>query len=54
VEGAPHFAGDALADPLTGLCAAAAAMEALAAGQAGRIDAALAPTAAYFAAGLGA
>jgi CoA-transferase family III len=54
VEGAPHFAGDALADPLTGLCAAAAAMEALAAGQAGLIDAALAPTAAYFAAGLGA
>jgi CoA-transferase family III len=50
VEGAPTFAGDALADPLTGLCAAAAAMEALAAGKAGLIDAALAPTAAYFAA----
>jgi CoA-transferase family III len=48
VDGAPEFTGDALADPLTGLCAAAAAMEAMAAGQGGLIDAALAPTAAYF------
>lgn len=50
VDGAPRFAGDALADPLTGLSAAVAAMEAMAAGQAGLIDAALAPTAAWFAA----
>ncbi len=50
-NGTPQFAGDALADPLTGLCAAVAVMEALVAGQAGLINAALAPTASHFAAG---
>jgi crotonobetainyl-CoA:carnitine CoA-transferase CaiB-like acyl-CoA transferase len=46
----PHFIGDALADPLMGLTAAIAALEALAQGQSGLIDSALAPTAARFAA----
>ncbi len=45
----PSFIGDALADPLTGLHAATLALEALAAGQSGLLDVALAPTAARFA-----
>jgi hypothetical protein len=45
----PVFAGDALADPLTGLEAARAAFGALAQGQGGLLDCALAPTAAWFA-----
>lgn len=48
-ESGPRFLGDALADPLTGLHAATLALEALAAGQYGLIDIALAPTAARFA-----
>ncbi len=48
-DGEPHLMGDALADPLTGMLAARRAMEAWAAGQAGLIDAALAPSAAHFA-----
>lgn len=47
--GDPHFLGDALADPLTGLRAALRALEHLAAGQSGLIDVALASTAADFA-----
>lgn len=43
---APRFAGDAVADPLTGLAAAAAAMAAAAAGGGVMIDAALSRTAA--------
>lgn len=42
----PLFAGDALADPLTGLAAAAATLEALAAGRRALVDAALAGIAA--------
>ena len=42
----PAFAGDALADPLTGLAAAASACGALLSGQSGLIDASLAGTAA--------
>jgi hypothetical protein len=49
-DGAPHFIGDALADPLTGLAAAAAALGALERGQSAFIDASLAHTAAYVAA----
>jgi CoA-transferase family III len=48
-NGAPHFLGDALADPLTGLRAARLALDAVAEGRAGLIDVALAPTAAEFA-----
>ncbi|MBV9842298.1 MAG: CoA transferase [Sphingomonadaceae bacterium] len=44
--GAPRFAGDALADPLTGLAAAAAAMRAWSAGGGVLVDAALARVAA--------
>lgn len=47
----PRFRGDALADPLTGLVAARAAMLALAEGRTGLLDCALAPTAALFAEG---
>ncbi|MEP6867077.1 MAG: CoA transferase [Novosphingobium sp.] len=46
----PHFLGDALADPITGLRAATLALEAIARGETGLIDVALAPTAARFAA----
>jgi CoA-transferase family III len=49
----PHFMGDALADPLTGLEAATHALEALAAGKCGLIDVALAPTAALYAQRMG-
>lgn len=45
-DGSPAFAGDALADPLTGLAAAAATLEAIAAGGGALIDAALARVAA--------
>lgn len=45
----PHFLGDALADPLTGLAAAHAALLAIHEGQSGLLDCALAPTAAHFA-----
>lgn len=48
-EEAPHFMGDALADPLTGLEAALAVARAVEAGEAGLIDTALAPTAAQYA-----
>jgi len=52
-EGEPHFLGDALADPLTGLAAAAGALQALAQGGGVIVDAALAVTAAGAAAELG-
>lgn len=45
-SGAPRFLGDALADPLTGLAAAAGALEALVAGGGILVDAALAEAAA--------
>jgi len=45
----PHFIGDALADPLTGIMAATLALEALEGQKAGLIDIALARTAATFA-----
>ena len=48
---APRFAGDALADPLTGLAAGLAALEAIAAGGGVLIDAAMASTAARVAVG---
>ena len=51
--GEPGFLGDALADPLTGLSAAAGALEALAQGGGVIVDAALAHTAAGAAAELG-
>lgn len=52
-DGAPHFMGDALADPLTGLEAALAAARAIEAGKSGLIDMALAPTAALYASRIG-
>jgi crotonobetainyl-CoA:carnitine CoA-transferase CaiB-like acyl-CoA transferase len=51
-RGQPHFAGDALADPLTGLAAAAAALEAMEAGGGVLIDAAMARVAAGAATGV--
>lgn len=45
-DGVPRFVGDAIADPLTGLAAAAAALEAIAGGGGRLIDAALAHVAA--------
>jgi CoA-transferase family III len=45
-DGEPAFIGDAVADPLTGLAAAAATLEAIAGGRCGILDIALAPTAA--------
>ncbi len=45
----PHFIGDALADPLTGLCAASAALEWLECGKSGILDISLADVAAGFA-----
>jgi hypothetical protein len=53
-RGEPRFAGDALADPLTGLAAAAGAFRALEAGGGFLVDAALAVTAAGVAARYGA
>ena len=50
-DGEPEFVGDAVADPLTGLAAAAAALEAIACGRYGILDIALASTAAAAAAG---
>jgi CoA-transferase family III len=50
-DGAPHFMGDALADPLTGLRAARLAMEHVAQDKAGLIDVALAQTAASYSRG---
>lgn len=52
-DGAPNFLGDALADPLTGLSAAAGALQGLALGGGVIVDAALARTAAGAAAELG-
>ena len=52
-RGAPHFIGDALADPLTGLEAALAAIRAIEAGESGLIDMALAQTAAGYASRIG-
>jgi hypothetical protein len=52
-EGEPRFLGDALADPLTGLAAAAGALQALGQGGGVIVDAALARTAAGAAAELG-
>jgi hypothetical protein len=46
----PRFIGDAIADPLTGLAAANAALALLEQGQSGFVDAALARTSAYVAA----
>lgn len=48
-EEGPHFLGDAMADPLTGLRAAHLAIEQVAKGQSGLIDIALAATSADFA-----
>ncbi|WP_439569809.1 CoA transferase [Sphingopyxis sp.] len=48
-EDIPHFVGDALADPLTGMTAATLALEALAHGLRGLLDVSLARTAATFA-----
>lgn len=48
-ESGPHFMGDALADPLTGVLAAIRAMEMLAEGQSGLLDMPLAGCAAWFA-----
>lgn len=48
-EEAPHFIGDALADPLAGMTAATLALEALSTQQGGVIDVSLARTAATFA-----
>ncbi|NML06490.1 CoA transferase [Sphingomonas sp. G-3-2-10] len=45
-DGAPRFLGDAVADPLTGLAAAARCIDMLNQGEAGLVDAALARTAA--------
>ena len=45
--GEPRFAGDAVADPLTGLAAAASALAALEAGGGVIVDAAMAPAAAW-------
>lgn len=47
-DGEPHFLGDALADPLTGLTAATLALEAMDQGRSGLLDVALARTAASF------
>lgn len=52
-SGEPHFLGDALGDPLTGLSAAAGALQALEQGGGVIVDAALARTAAGAAAELG-
>lgn len=52
-DAGPCFAGDAIADPLTGVAAAAAATAALEAGGRWLLDAALARTAAWCAAGSG-
>ena len=52
-DGAPHFIGDALADPLTGLRAARLALDYVAQDKAGLIDVALAHTAADYAQKLG-
>jgi CoA-transferase family III len=52
-SGEPHFLGDALADPLTGLRAARRVFDHLARGTSGLIDAALAATAADFASAAG-
>lgn len=48
-SGAPHFMGDALADPLTGLLAATRALEMVVARQSGLLDMPLAGCAAWFA-----
>ena len=45
-QGRPSFAGDAIADPLTGMRAAAVALRALARGESGTVDVSLASTAA--------
>ncbi len=45
----PSFCGDAIADPLTGMVAAALTLEALATSWAGRIELSLAATSAFFA-----
>jgi CoA-transferase family III len=52
-EGMPHFMGDALADPLTGLEAALGAARAVEHGHAGLIDIALSQTAARYAERIG-
>ena len=49
-SGAPVFCGDAIADPLTGLCAAAGIARALARGGGVLLDVAMADVSAYFAA----
>ncbi len=50
-EGRPHFCADAVADPLTGLWAAAAVLEALVDGRRGLLDVAMSGVAARFADG---
>jgi hypothetical protein len=49
-DGAPHFLGDALSDPVTGMAAALGALRALQGGAGGVVDAGMAPTAAWAAA----
>lgn len=48
-DGGPWFCADAIADPLTGLTAAAAALDALAAGGDGLLDVSMSAVAAHFA-----
>ncbi len=48
-EGQPFFCGDAIADPLSGLTAAAAALDALASDECVLVDVSMAATAAHFA-----
>ena len=50
-QGRPLFCADAVADPLTGLWAATATLDAVAAGRRGLIDVAMSRVAAHFAAG---
>ena len=50
-QGRPQFCADAVADPLTGLWAASAALDALANGGRGLLDVAMSRVAAHFAAG---
>ena len=51
-QGRPLFCADAVADPLTGLWAATAALEAVATGRRGLIDVAMSRVAAHFGAGV--
>jgi hypothetical protein len=50
-EGLPIFAGDAIADPLSGICAAAAALQAIANGGGTLVDLSMAAVARSLAGG---